>query len=266
MKENIYSTFIILGFSLFFSCGNSHENEAIKLSFCPEKGKELKINYDFEVISETSGDITKFNMDISGVVKQSESGNVVVEFKNNGIELGGTYQGKEIHAIAGQSDSVENEIKLISNPVFVLLNKVFRSTFDNKLNKKFDLQMDGENIVDSTENRFQFFIRYPANSVKIGDSWNAEILIKSGNKMNCSATYTLVSVKDEVASISVSGKLYGSGDSFGNAFTIDGKLEGNFNVDIKSGMPLSTEINEEFALKLGENILPMKYVIHSTVE
>jgi hypothetical protein len=250
---------------VLISCG-SNENEPIHLQFNPEVGKSLHIKYDFEVNSVSSQAITHFSMVLNGKVLSNEKSQVTVELKNDSVSLVGNIQGKEIKANAHQTDSIDSDAKLLASSVFTYLNKVYRSVYTNQFDKKYDLQMDGEIIVDSSENRVQFFIRYPANSIKIGDSWNAELLIKSGNKMNCSATYTLVSVKNEIANIIVSGKLYGSGDSFGNAFTIDGKLDGSFSVDIKSGIPLSTDINEEFTLKLGENIMPMKYAIHSTVE
>jgi len=252
---------------LLFSCGSGeNELETIQLQFKPSVGKALRVKYEFEVNSVSSQAITRFSMLLTGKVLNQEKGISFLQLKNDSILLTGNIQGKEIKANAHDTDSLDGDTKLLASSVFVYLNKTYNSAYTLQFDKKYDLQMNGVTIVDSSENRLQFFIRYPISSVKIGDSWNAELLIKSGNKMNCSATYTLVSVKDEVAYITVSGKLYGSGDSFGNAFTIDGKLSGNFNVDIKSGIPLSTDINEEFTLKLGENTMPMKYTIRSTVE
>jgi len=263
--KNIFSIIVI---SLFlFSCGSSdNKGDTVTLQFNPKAGKALRVRYEFEVNSVSSQAVTRFVMLLNGKVVSTENNITLLELKNDSISLTGNIQGKEISANAHQTDSMDSDTKLLSSSVFTFLNKTYRSAYSYQFDKKYDLQMEGETIVDSSENRLQFFVRYPINSVKVGDVWNAELLIKSGNKMNCSATYKLIELKDETATITVDGKLFGSGDSFGNTFTIDGNLTGTFKVDIKSGIPVSTDVHQEFTLKLGENTMPMKYTIRSTVE
>jgi hypothetical protein len=98
----------------------------------------------------------------------------------------------------------------------------------------------------------------------VGDTWEKEIIIKTGNKMNCHAKYTLTEVKGDTANISISGNLFGSGEKFGNAFSIDGKINGTFSVDIKTGIPIKTNTDQEFTLKMGGKDIPMKYNINVT--
>jgi hypothetical protein len=111
----------------------------------------------------------------------------------------------------------------------------------------------------------QFLLRYPGHEVRVGESWEKEIVVKSSNKMNCAAKYTLRDIAGEKATIDIAGTLSGGGDSFGNEFSIDGKISGTFVVDIKTGWPVTTDVTQEFTLSMGGNRIPMKYVISSKV-
>jgi len=83
--------------------------------------------------------------------------------------------------------------------------------------------------------------------------------------MSCAAKYTLNAVKGDSAMISVQGKLSGKGESFGSEFSIDGTLKGNFTVDVATGWPIKTDVDQDFTLKLGGRELPMEYGIRSVV-
>ena len=126
--------------------------------------------------------------------------------------------------------------------------------------------MNANELIDSSENKIQFLLRYPNHDVAVGDSWKKEIVVKTGNKMNCNATYTLKEVKENIATISVEGQLFGEGDKFGNEFSMEGKLTGTFTVDIQTGWPKTADTHQEFILKMGGKETPIKYDIHCNVE
>jgi uncharacterized protein DUF6263 len=189
-----------------------------------------------------------------------------MELKNEKISMSGIIQGNKVSGSASGPDSLTDDAKLVALSVFTLEGKNFKSIYDKEFNKKSEVLMNGNEIADSSENKIQFLIRYPNGEVAVGDSWKKEIVIKTGNKMNCNATYTLKEVKDNIATIAIEGDLFGKGDKFGNEFSMEGKLTGTFTVDIKTGWPKTADTHQEFTLKMGGKDTPIKYDIHLTVE
>jgi hypothetical protein len=250
------------------ACGTDtkESNGKIKLELNPEKDKAVKINYSFSVNSVSNGDITNFEMQLSGTGEKNEDGTVTIELKNDNISMSGTLQGKEIKGSATGPDSVTGDAKLVAMPVFAFQGKIYRSVFTPQFDKKSEVEINMGEVGDSTENKMQFFIHYPNHEVAVGDTWEKELSIKSGSKMSCSAKYTLKELNETTATISIDGKLYGKGESFGNEFTMDGTLTGTIIVSLATGWPTDTNINQDFTLHMGGKDLPMKYGIKEKVE
>ncbi len=270
-KKLLFCSFIATSL-LNIGCGNSDTPKGdetpgkIKLEFKPVSGKQVKMNYQFSVNQVTSGDLTAFEIEMSGHAGTNENGEIVLDFKNDKIKMSGKLSGKEVSGSASGPDSLTGDAKLVALPIFALEGNSYRSIYDNELNKKNEVRMSEGAIVDSTENKMQLLIRYPNQEIAIGDTWNKEIVIKAGNKMNCSAKYTLKEIHDEFAVIAMEGKLYGSGEKFGNEYSMDGKLTGTITVDISTGWPIDSETHQEFILKMGGKDIPMKYDIKCKVE
>lgn len=256
---------------LLVGCGNSEDpkketSEKIKLEFKPVSGKQIKMNYQFSVNQVTSGELTAFEIEMSGRGGTNENGEIVLDFKNDKIKMSGNIQGVTVSGSASGPDSLTGDAKLVALPIFTLEGNTYRSTYDSHLNKKNEVRISDGAIVDSTENKMQFLIRYPNQEIAVGDTWDKEIVIKSGNKMNCSAKYTLKEIHGDFAVISMEGKLYGSGDKFGNEYTMEGKLTGTITVDITTGWPIDSETHQDFILKMGGKDIPMKYDIKCKAE
>ncbi len=267
MKKTVFfsSLFLVIAIGGCKPDSQKENNGKIKLAFQPVKDKAVKINYSFSVNSVSSNSLTNFYMTLTGKGETAADGAVILNMKNENIKMDGTIQGNKVNGSAGGTDTLTGDARLVSMPVFTLYGKTYRSSYDPGLNKKWEVQTDGEKIIDSTENKMQLLVRYPDKEVGVGDSWEKNLVIKAGNKMNCTAKYTLNEVKGDSAMISVEGKLYGKGESFGNEFTIDGTLKGTFTVDVATGWPLITNIDQQFILKLGDRSIPMKYAIKSEV-
>lgn len=256
---------------LFIGCGSNdnakkENSDKIKLEFKPVSGKEIKMNYQFSVNQVTSGDLTAFEMEIIGKAGTNENGLIILDLKNEKIKMTGSIQGIKVSGSASGPDSLKGDAKLVALPVFTLEGNTYRGTYDAMLNKKSEVRMSEGAIVDSTENKVQFLIRYPKEEVAIGDTWEKEIVIKAGNKMNCSAKYALIEINGDTAIISIEGKLSGSGNKFGNEFSIEGNLKGIIMVDITTGWPIDTDSHEDFILKMGGKDVPMKYNIKCKVD
>ncbi|MCW3085431.1 MAG: hypothetical protein JWP12_2797 [Bacteroidetes bacterium] len=267
MKKIVFfsSLFLMIAFGGCNPDPKKENNGKIKLAFQPVKDKAVKISYSFSVNSKSSNSLTNFYMTLIGKGETAADGAVILELKNESIKMDGTIEGNKVNGAAGATDTLTGDARLVSMPVFTLYGKSYRSSYDPGLNKKWEVQTDGDKIVDSTENKMQLLVRYADHEVGVGDSWEKNLVIKAGNKMNCIAKYTLNEVKGDSAIISVEGKLYGKGESFGNEFTIDGTLKGTFTVDVATGWPLSTNIDQHFTLKLGDRNIPMQYSIESLV-
>lgn len=272
MNTKLLFGFLLASSFLYVGCGNNEtpkEEETpgkIKLEFKPVSGKQIKMNYQFSVNQVASGDLTAFEIEMSGRAGTNENGEIVLDFKNEKIKMSGNISGKEVSGSASGPDSLTGDAKLVALPIFTLEGNTYRSIYDIHLNKKNEVRINDGAIVDSTENKMQLLIRYPNQELAIGDTWDKEIVIKAGNKMNCSAKYTLKEIHGEFAVISMDGKLYGSGEKFGNEYSMDGKLTGTITVDITTGWPIDSDTHQEFILKMGGKDIPMKYDIKCKVE
>lgn len=256
---------------LIAGCGNNKDSkkenpDKIKLEFKPVSGKEIKMNYQFSVNQLVSHDITAFEMEISGRAGTNENGQIVLDLKNEKIKMSGSIQSIKVSGSASGPDSLTGDAKLLALPIFTLEGNTYRSVYDAMLNKKSEVRTSEGAIVDSTENKVQFLIRYPKEEVAVGDTWEKEIIIKAGNKMNCSAKYTLTEIKGDTAIISIEGNLYGSGNKFGNEFSMEGTLTGTIMVDIPTGWPINSDSHQDFTLKMGGKDIPMKYDIKCKVD
>lgn len=252
------------------SCNNTEQpkenQDKIKLTFKPVPGKQVRMNYAFSVNQVASGDLTAFEMDIIARGGTNENGDIVVDMTNEKIRMSGTIQGVAVSGSASGPDSLTGDAKLVALSVFTLEGNTYRSIYNSQLNKKSEVHMDNGTIVDSSENKMQFLVVYPDKEIGIGETWQKEIVIKAGNKMNCSATYTLKEIHEDFAVITIDGKLYGSGEKFGNEFSMEGKITGNITVDITTGWPIITDAHQDFILKMVGKDIPMKYDIKCNIE
>jgi len=253
-----------LGLSGCSSENAEKKSDKINLSFHPDNNKPLKMNYEFAVNSITTGNMTRFVMALSGTSLIDSNDIATLIMQNDKISMNGVIGGKEVNFEAGTKDSIPADVGMVLTPIFTLLHKKFQSSYDSRLNKLSEVCLR-EGGIDSAENKMQLFIRYPDSAVAIGDSWNKELVIKAGNKMNCSAKYTLKEVKSNIATISMVGILTGKGESFGHDFTIDGEVTGTFTVDLKTGWPINTDIDQDFVLNLSGQKIQMKYAIKNSV-
>lgn len=178
----------------------------------------------------------------------------------------GSIQGNKVSGSASGPDSLTGDAKLVALSIFSLEGNSYRGMYDKFLNKKSEVRIADGTIVDSTENKMQFMIRYPNIEIGVGDSWEKEIEIKAGNKMNCSAKYILKEIKGDSAIISMDGKLIGGGEKFGNEFSMQGTLTGTITVSISTGWPILSDTHQNFILKMGGKEVPMKYDIKCRVE
>ena len=111
----------------------------------------------------------------------------------------------------------------------------------------------------------QSFGFYPKTPVKTGESWTTEMSLKQPYIILGSATYTLVKVEGRKAFIDFTGKLATDSSSSMTTngievgFAIDGAFSGSTEVDIDTGMPLKSFIQQKMKgnIEAGGQKIPM---------
>lgn len=111
----------------------------------------------------------------------------------------------------------------------------------------------------------QSFGFYPKAPVKTGESWTTEMSLKQPYIIMGSATYTLVKVEGRKAFIDFTGKLATDSSSSMTTngievgFAIDGAFSGSTEVDIDTGMPLKSFIQQKMKgnIEAGGQKIPM---------
>ncbi len=111
----------------------------------------------------------------------------------------------------------------------------------------------------------QSFGFYPSTPVKAGGSWVTDISLKQPYIISGSATYTLVKVEGKKAFINFTGKLATDSSSSMNSngmavnFEIEGTFSGNSEVDIDTGIPQKSFIQQKMKgnIEAGGQKIPM---------
>ncbi len=98
----------------------------------------------------------------------------------------------------------------------------------------------------SLKNSFEQSLKiYPANPVKVGDSWEAEQTLSiSGMNTTTKTKYTLKEIKKNIAIIAVESTL-NMKPAAGMEGSLSGTQTGTMQVETKTGMPVSSEISQD---------------------
>jgi hypothetical protein len=94
----------------------------------------------------------------------------------------------------------------------------------------------------------QLFYLFPASAIRVGETWTIESKQKGDIQFDVVTTYTLQNVRDGIAFIESDGTMTNDKNAtvvMGQTVTgnLSGKQEGNYQVDVVSGMLLTSEIH-----------------------
>jgi Family of unknown function (DUF6263) len=100
------------------------------------------------------------------------------------------------------------------------------------------------------KNMEQLFAIFPDSAVHVGDKWKLSSIEKDEINMNIKSTYMLKDIHNGVVAISSQGEIASdnsTGNSMGYSFTatINGKQEGEFEMDTSTGMLLDSKIESD---------------------
>lgn len=271
MKNSI----LVGGLCLFLvSCSGGEKSEGAKkdektkLEFSHKVGATYRSVYEFDVNNKSSGDKTKFKIELSNSIESSDNEKTVMKVKYDKITLDATIKGINISLTAGEEDTSGSEAGIVAASVFGFLNKEYKVTYDKNMNRiNEELMSDDLSMGESyKEGKVQSFVYFPSAEIKVGDSWEHDIELKGSSKMTAKTTYWVEAISEKEINLTLNGSITGKGESFGQEFTISGSLTGTLAVDRETGLPLLTEIQQNFTLSIMGNEVPMEYTIRQKLE
>lgn len=132
------------------------------------------------------------------------------------------------------------------------------STKAANIKASLNQQFNAEGLKQTLESSLKI---YPAQPVKIGESWTVDTKMQLNMPVETITKYTLKEVKDNIAYLNINGTLVskGSFQSMGNKIDTDltGTNIGDAELDLKTGLILKSHLRMEFSGKMqtgGQNI------------
>ena len=261
--RKVVISFVCIGTLL--SCGDSSKKESsekaekVLLAFNPEKGTEYNMQYSMMVHNDTTGDETKFTIDLlNTVTDNSEKGiDVTALFQN--IEMKGKLKGIDVSLKAGDTASSIPEAQLVAAPVFAFQNHSVLFNFNKQFKKLGEKIVDADTIkaLTGVESKAQFIAQFPNKEVGVNDTWESGIEIKIGEKKIEKAKFTVVEISETEIKLKVEGAIDGKGNKFGHEFTMKGDFTGEITVDKKTGWQNKSALHIHFILEMMGNKTPM---------
>lgn len=110
-----------------------------------------------------------------------------------------------------------------------------------------------QQLVDN--NLEQIFRIFPDSLVRVGDQWKTESKHNEQIPLNLRNTYTLEAIEDSVAILSVKGEVKAKKEGANIAGApvaadLNGSVKGTYKINIKTGMPLRSEVQSKTGGKL----------------
>lgn len=126
-----------------------------------------------------------------------------------------------------------------------------------------------QNLVKKNMN--QFFDLFPDSSVHVGDKWKFLTKEKDDIAFKTNNSFTLKSVEDGVATLESSGQISSDSTStnlmgYDVTSTLSGEQKGEYEVDIKAGMPnyIKVSINIDGLIQVNGRDIP--FTLKSSVK
>jgi predicted secreted protein len=196
--------------------------------------KRIKMVQDF------AGQSTEYDSDNPPqVIDQSMKG--LAALPGSSINYTLSPDGKVTH-LQGADDLVDKMVTALNLPENPQKEKVI-----SDLRKQFG----ADAIKQMVEQMIGF---YPSKPVAVGETWNKEVTITSGLPMHLNSQYQLKSIDGNAAVIDISSQI--NADSSTSkvttgplvmAYNFSGTQTGSIKADTATGLPISSELNQEFS-------------------
>jgi hypothetical protein len=117
--------------------------------------------------------------------------------------------------------------------------------------------MNDDNLRKSFE---QAFFIFPNKEVKVGDTWTKEMQMGGMMPLKVSSTYTVKSIEGDHATLSMDGTI----SSTSEAAKMNGTQNGTMIVDLKTGLVVNSDFNQDFSTTTPEGTISSKSKGHIT--
>ena len=188
-----------------------------------------------EMVMDMSAPMMSVKFDSKNTAENiSESEKLISQFFNGLI-------GKSMIIVFGTDGSVKSISGLDAILEEIQNNMDSNSPATQQVKNMFSQIFSEDIMKQSIEQSFKI---YPEGEVKIGDSWNGDMLLSmAGINYNMKSTYTLKSIENNIALLDVTSVLNTKISEIMEG-EISGEQKGEISLDIKTGMPIKSVITQ----------------------
>ncbi len=130
---------------------------------------------------------------------------------------------------------------------------------------KFDMgDMAGQDKVTGSISSGDNYIVFPGHSIKVGDSWQADIKPMKSSNMIYHVKYTLKKISGNDAVIGIEAKISANKAENQN-LTLDGVQNGEATVDIRTGWTTKLNVDQEVKMEVQQNGTSISMTISGTI-
>ncbi len=148
----------------------------------------------------------------------------------------------EVFEVQGIGEMIDAMLAAMEAP-----NEQARAQMEEQLRSQFD----EEALHSQIERSFAF---YPEDPVQVGESWTAQYTLEQMVPLWVGATYTLESVEDGIATVSVNSNANAVSDAepmrMGQAevdLDLNGTQTGTLRIDLSTGLPVEMQLTQDFS-------------------
>ena len=239
--------------SFFYSCNSGSSGDTYTIKMRLNKGDTFNQDMDMNMHMTTAGIETNMRMSTGSSFQVMNSDSAEKELKITYTQMHVAMDMGKLNAMNNTPDSVLNKANknIIGKSVTIRMSKdneiVNVSGFEELLNSEQGSDSAGRQMMKKMFSKDQFnsmfglmFNMYPKKPVKVGESWNGDTKINMGGmNMDVKNKYTLLSVKNGMAEISIDGTLGGNGEilqqSTGLKMDMSGSEKGTLQIRMDNG-------------------------------
>ncbi len=258
MKSKNQITFsIVIGMLLFFM-SSAVAQKSIQLQYNLSVGDSYIFvsDIDQDVSFEAMGSTMTLNQDMSfqmtSTVKKIEGDEIIKEFTFDKISMIQKIMGMEIVYDSEDSSTWNSGMGAeVANEMNKVIGKPSEIIMDNKGNIT-DINIssvtDNSELTNNLTSGSTYAV-YPDGKIKIGDSWENDIVPLKDSEMKVHVKYTLLKTTRKQAVIGIEGVLTGN-EIQGVEMQLSGTTVGEMTVDRATGMLISSTIDLEMAMEM----------------
>ena len=258
MKSKIQSTILTAMFLVLYGVSSAVAQKSVELEYKLSVGDsyEFVSEIDQDISFEAMGTTTTLEMDMifkmTSEVKKIEGDSIHKSFTFNNIKMDQKIFGMEMKYDSDDSTTFNSGM---GAQIATEMNKIIGKPSDIVMdNKGTIIDINLSNISDNNDltnnlTSGSTYAVYPDGKIKVGDSWENDIVPLEDSEMIVHIKYTLLKVSRSQATIGIEGLLSGN-EVNGEEINLNGTTVGEMIVDKKTGMLITSTIDLEMEMEM----------------